>query len=206
MAGTFKDPIISGNGDRPNRMSLSISVPWLSIIHAELRSPFVSLFVRRADVLICRYWHFLLYLFVTLVAFELLLSPLPSLYATYSTLIGYLGLSIEATLPLPQILSNYRSRSCKGFRLSVLASWIAGDVMKMFWFFTATSEIPWAFKMCGIFQMCCDMFLGFQYALYGDGPGEVGRKEHVDMIGLGAGSRGASRARTPVREKDLQLS
>jgi hypothetical protein len=152
-----------------------------------------------------RYWHFLLYLFVTLVAFEILLSPLPSLYATYNTLIGYLGLSIEATLPLPQILSNYRSRSCKGFRLSVLASWIAGDVMKMFWFFTATSEIPWAFKLCGIFQMCCDMFLRFQYAIYGDGPGEMGRKEHVEISGLGAGSRGVSRVRTPVGEKDIRL-
>lgn len=159
----------------------------------------------QALTVLCRYWHFLLYLFVTLLAFELLLSPVPSLYATYSTLIGYLGLSIEATLPLPQILSNYRSRSCKGFRLSVLASWIAGDLMKMFWFFTATSEIPWAFKMCGIFQMCCDLFLGFQYAIYGDGPGEVGRKEHVEMSGLVARSRGVSRVRTPVGEKDLRL-
>jgi len=148
------------------------------------------------------YWHFLLYLFVTLVAFEFLLSPLPSLYATYSMLIGYIGLSIEATLPLPQILSNYRSQSCKGFRLSVLGSWLAGDFMKMFWFFTATSEIPWAFKLCGIFQMCCDSFLGVQYAIYGDGPGEIGRKEHVEMNGLGLGSKGVSRARTPVAEKD----
>lgn len=77
--------------------------------------------------------------------------------------------------------------------------------MKMFWFFTATSEIPWAFKMCGIFQMGCDMFLGFQYAIYGDRPGEMGRKEHVEMAGLGLGSRGVSRVRTPVGEKDVRL-
>jgi hypothetical protein len=78
--------------------------------------------------------------------------------------------------------------------------------MKMFWFFTATSEIPWAFKMCGIFQMGCDLFLGVQYAIYGDGSGglagEMGRKEHVEMGGLGVGSRGVSRVRTPVGEKE----
>ena len=78
--------------------------------------------------------------------------------------------------------------------------------MKMLWFFTATTEIPWAFKLCGIFQMGCDTFLGCQYALYGDGPGEVGRKVHAEMSGFGVGSRGVSRVRTPViGEKDLRL-
>jgi len=115
-------------------------------------------------------------MFIILVALELALAPLPPVYEMYSIAIGYLGLSIEATLPLPQILSNYRSKSCKGFRLSVLASWIAGDIMKMFWFFTATTEIPWAFKLCGIFQMCCDFFLGGQYWVYGAGPSIV--KDH----------------------------
>ena len=75
--------------------------------------------------------------------------------------------------------------------------------MKMFWFFTATSEIPWAFKMCGIFQMGCDMFLGFQYAVYGEGLGEASRKNHAEMSGLG--SRGVIRVRTPMGEKDGML-
>lgn len=78
--------------------------------------------------------------------------------------------------------------------------------MKMFWFFTATSEIPLAFKLCGIFQMCCDSFLGVQYAMYGDGPGELGRKEYLEKAGLGIGPRGASRVRTPVGEKDVRLA
>lgn len=41
--------------------------------------------------------------------------------------------------------------------------------MKMFWFFTSTTEIPWAFKLCGIFQAGCDAFLGIQYLMYGAG-------------------------------------
>lgn len=133
------------------------------------------------------YWQFLVYLFVTLTAFEIVLAPMPDLYSFYSSAIGYIGLSIEATLPIPQILSNYRTRSTKGFRVSVLISWIAGDAMKMFWFFTATSEIPWAFKLCGIFQACCDLFLGFQYWMYGDGPQTttglgLGLKDHISPV------------------------
>jgi hypothetical protein len=116
-----------------------------------------------------RYWQFLLSLFVGLVICELLLAPVPSVYQSYSSLIGYIGLSVEAMLPIPQILANARSRSCKGFRVSVLASWLVGDSMKMFWFFTSTTTIPWAFKLCGMFQAACDSFLGVQYLMYGDG-------------------------------------
>lgn len=119
----------------------------------------------------------MLYLFLTLLACEILLSPFPPTYALYSVTIGYVGLAIEATLPVPQVLANHRSRSCKGFRVSVLASWIAGDIMKMFWFFSASTEIPWAFKLCGMFQMCCDLYLGCQYLMYGEG--ETVLKDHV---------------------------
>jgi solute carrier family 66, member 2 len=123
---------------------------------------------RAADVW-NRYWQALLSLFAGLVVCELLLSPLPSVYQSYSSAIGIIGLSVEAILPIPQILSNARSRSCKGFRLSVLASWLLGDSMKMFWFFTSSTTIPWAFKICGMFQAACDSFLGIQYMMYGDG-------------------------------------
>ncbi|KAI0157804.1 hypothetical protein GGR57DRAFT_55977 [Xylariaceae sp. FL1272] len=108
------------------------------------------------------YWHFLLYLFVSLAALELLLAPFDSVYPAYSVLIGYIGLSVEATLPLPQLYANAQSKSCKGFRFSVLASWLIGDAMKMFWFFTATTEIPLAFKLCGTFQAMCDALIGLQ--------------------------------------------
>ncbi|KAF8861176.1 hypothetical protein BDZ45DRAFT_800144 [Acephala macrosclerotiorum] len=152
------------------------------------------------------YWQFLLYLFIGLTCLELLLSPIPSLYSLYSASIGVIGLSIEATLPLPQILANFRARSCKGFRLSVLASWIAGDIMKMFWFFTATSEIPWTFKLCGIFQMCCDLFLGGQYWVYGD-KGEPVIKEHEMRMNGHAYDHHAHSIgiRTLVGEKDVRL-
>lgn len=122
---------------------------------------------------VTRYWQFILYLFAGLLVCEVIMSSIPPVYATYSVLVGYIGLSVEATLPIPQILANAQSKSVKGFRLSVLASWIGGDAMKIFWFFTATTEIPLAFKICGIFQAACDCFLGFQYFIYGEGESTV---------------------------------
>lgn len=79
--------------------------------------------------------------------------------------------------------------------------------MKMFWFFTATSEIPWTFKLCGIFQMCCDLFLGGQYWVYGD-KGEPVIKEHEmkKMNGHTYDHHAHSTGmRTPVGEKDVRL-
>ncbi|KAK4069769.1 uncharacterized protein Triagg1_6899 [Trichoderma aggressivum f. europaeum] len=120
------------------------------------------------------YWQFIVYLFMGLLAGEVVVSGMtPGYYPTYSELVGIIGLSVEAILPIPQIIANAQSKSCKGFRVSVLASWIGGDAMKIYWFFTATTEIPVAFKVCGIFQACCDCFLGIQYFFYGDGKGAI---------------------------------
>ncbi len=58
--------------------------------------------------------------------------------------------------------------------MSVLANWLLGDAMKMGYFFASDAgKVPWAFKMCGVFQAGCDAALGVQYWMYGDGPGEV---------------------------------
>ena len=70
--------------------------------------------------------------------------------------------------------------------------------MKMFWFFNATTEIPWAFKLCAIFQMSCDMTLGVLYWMYGEGVSVL--KDHaVEMNGSLGG-------RPPTGEKDARLS
>ncbi len=78
-------------------------------------------------------------------------------------------------IALPQLYSNYTSQSCKGFRLSVLGNWLLGDTMKMSYFFLQdSSTVPLAFKACGVFQAFCDLGLGAQYCIYGNGPEEVG--------------------------------
>lgn len=46
--------------------------------------------------------------------------------------------------------------------------------MKMgFFFLSEEGKVPWAFKMCGLFQACCDAGLGVQWWVFGDG--EEGR-------------------------------
>lgn len=111
------------------------------------------------------YYQFLAYLTSALFAIHVLL-PFVSSSPTYISFLGYAGLAVEAILPLPQILKNYDARSCKGFRLSVIANWLAGDAMKMSYFFLSSDVIPWPFRLCGIFQACCDCYLGYQFYLY----------------------------------------
>ena len=121
------------------------------------------------------YWRFLLILTLTLLTLHIFLRPSPGHAGAYTTLLGTLGLSIEALLPLPQLWQNYSTRSCRGFRLSVLGNWLFGDAMKMgFFFLGASGTIPWAFKACGCFQAGCDLGLGVQWWIYGEGEGDGG--------------------------------
>lgn len=116
----------------------------------------------------CRYFTSLLYLTLTLTV--LTLSPLPTLLPSlYYPTLGYLGLLIEATLPIPQLLANASSRSCAGFRLSVIANWLIGDAFKMSYFFLGSEPVPWPFKLCGLFQAACDLGLGYQFWVFGAG-------------------------------------
>lgn len=111
------------------------------------------------------YWQFLGYYTVSLWALQIILGS----SQFYVSTLGSLALAVEAILPLPQIYSNHMNRSCKGFRLSVLINWLVGDVLKMSFFFLSESPVPWAFKACGLFQFGCDMYLGIQYAQFGEG-------------------------------------
>ena len=44
-------------------------------------------------------------------------------------------------------------------------------------------KVPWAFKMCGIFQAACDVGLGMQYWLYGEGTGLDERNGSLEREG-----------------------
>ena len=111
------------------------------------------------------YWQFVAYYTVVLAILQLLIGS----NTAYIALQGYVALSVEAILPIPQILENERLRSSKGFRLSVLINWLVGDAFKMTYFFLSEGSVPWAFKLCGLFQAACDCYLGVQYLKYGAG-------------------------------------
>ncbi|KAE8150116.1 hypothetical protein BDV25DRAFT_155074 [Aspergillus avenaceus] len=111
------------------------------------------------------YWMFLAYFLAALSFIQVCLPPLAQ-SQFYINCLGYIGLAVEATLPLPQIIANHQSRSCSGFRVSVLAAWILGDLMKLSYFFCGSDVIPWAFRMCALFQCICDLYLGVQFWMY----------------------------------------
>ncbi|KAH8832377.1 hypothetical protein DL96DRAFT_1581828 [Flagelloscypha sp. PMI_526] len=68
--------------------------------------------------------------------------------------LGFLALGLESTLPIPQLISNYRQRSLYGFRMSTLVGWFGGDAFKTAYFFAKKSPLP--FKVCAIFQLSID--------------------------------------------------
>ncbi|KAB8274186.1 hypothetical protein BDV30DRAFT_95281 [Aspergillus minisclerotigenes] len=111
------------------------------------------------------YWMFLAYFIAALSFIQICLPPIAQ-SEFYINCLGYIGLAVEATLPLPQIIANHQSRSCKGFRLSVVAAWILGDLMKLSYFFCSQEVIPWAFRLCALFQCVCDLYLGVQFWMY----------------------------------------
>ncbi|KAF2801760.1 uncharacterized protein BDZ99DRAFT_504449 [Mytilinidion resinicola] len=120
------------------------------------------------------YWSFLTYFAGTLLVVQVLLGTTP-LFMSYTALLGFVALAIEATLPLPQLYANQKRRGCKGFRVSVIGNWLVGDVFKMWFFFASGSGeggVPVAFKLCGVFQMLCDIGLGVQWWVFGDGEEE----------------------------------
>jgi hypothetical protein len=45
-------------------------------------------------------------------------------YSGFIEVLGFLSLGIESTLPLPQLLTNFKHRSTDGFSLLILASWV----------------------------------------------------------------------------------
>ncbi|KAL1991845.1 hypothetical protein VTN49DRAFT_5153 [Thermomyces lanuginosus] len=111
------------------------------------------------------YWLFLCYMTATLFAIHVFL-PIISRTEAYINLLGTAGLTVEALLPLPQIITNQRARSCRGFRLSVIVAWLLGDAMKIYYLFSTKDVVPLGFKMCATFQSVCDAYLGVQYWMF----------------------------------------
>ncbi|KAF5336087.1 hypothetical protein D9611_006234 [Ephemerocybe angulata] len=82
--------------------------------------------------------------------------------------LGFIALGLESTLPIPQLISNYRQRSLYGFRMSTLIGWAGGDSFKTVYFFLQHS--PLQFKVCAIFQLSIDCAIVVQRIMYGTKP------------------------------------
>jgi uncharacterized protein with PQ loop repeat len=49
---------------------------------------------------------------------------------TFVAILGFVALGLESTLPIPQLISNYKQKSLYGFRASTLVGWVGGDSFK----------------------------------------------------------------------------
>ncbi|KJA25684.1 hypothetical protein HYPSUDRAFT_93564, partial [Hypholoma sublateritium FD-334 SS-4] len=87
---------------------------------------------------------------------------------TFVSILGFVALGLESTLPIPQLLSNYRQRSLYGFRMSTLIGWVGGDSFKTVYFFVKHN--PLQFQVCAIFQLSVDIAIVLQRCIYGASP------------------------------------
>ncbi|EST08183.1 hypothetical protein PSEUBRA_002270 [Kalmanozyma brasiliensis GHG001] len=119
------------------------------------------------------YLVFLLLLILLLTLLYLLLSW----SSTFISILGYLALGLESTLPIPQLISNYRRKSLAGFRSSVLVGWLGGDSFKLLYFVLRGSPVQ--FTVCAVFQLSVDLAIVAQRAMYR----EQTEREEAEMRG-----------------------
>lgn len=79
-------------------------------------------------------------------------------------MIGYLSMSIEATLGLPQLISNYRTKSVEGLSFIMIATWFVGDFFKTLYY--VMERQPFQFIMCGAVQLTVDILIILQIIAY----------------------------------------
>ncbi|KAG7571323.1 hypothetical protein FFLO_00675 [Filobasidium floriforme] len=80
--------------------------------------------------------------------------------------LGLIALGLESTLPIPQLLSNYRRRSTEGFSDLVLAGWLGGDIFKTGFYLARHS--PMQFTICGAITVLLDLCVLAQRLIYRD--------------------------------------
>ncbi|KAF9245327.1 hypothetical protein BU15DRAFT_85649 [Melanogaster broomeanus] len=86
----------------------------------------------------------------------------------YISILGFVALGLESTLPIPQLISNYKQKSLYGFRASTMIGWVGGDAFKTAYFFMQGS--PLQFQACAIFQLSIDLVIVGQRLYYGNAP------------------------------------
>ncbi|KAL6300039.1 hypothetical protein BKA93DRAFT_803682 [Sparassis latifolia] len=97
----------------------------------------------------------------------------------FITILGFVALGLESTLPIPQLISNHKQRSLYGFRMSTLVGWFGGDSFKTVYFFVQKS--PLQFKVCAIFQLSIDCAIVAQRIIFGNAIPATTLREEDDI-------------------------
>jgi hypothetical protein len=83
-------------------------------------------------------------------------------------------MSIEATLGLPQLISNYKTKSIEGLSLMMIGSWFVGDFFKTLYY--VIEHQPFQFTMCGAVQLTVDILIILQIIAYSKNSDKLGAK------------------------------
>jgi hypothetical protein len=82
----------------------------------------------------------------------------------YIELLGYISGSVEATLGVPQVISNYSTKNTKGFSLVLIATWVGGDSFKLIFYYYSNSPIQLIMSSVG--QLTVDFVILYQMWYY----------------------------------------
>ena len=85
-------------------------------------------------------------------------------FGYFGQMIGLLSMGIESTLGLPQLISNYQTKSVQGLSFTMIAMWFMGDFGKTVYFIVEAQ--PFQFVMCGVIQLTVDIMIIIQIVWY----------------------------------------
>jgi hypothetical protein len=105
--------------------------------------------------------------------------------------LGGASLGVEALLPVPQAVANWRRRSTEGMSRVLIGAWVVGDAFKTV--YAVAKGEPAQFAACGAVQLAVDCVILAQMAVYGGGGGGGGGSSGSSGGG-GAESAGAAAA------------
>ncbi|KAI8352341.1 PQ loop repeat-domain-containing protein, partial [Mortierella sp. GBAus27b] len=105
--------------------------------------------------------------FIFIIIYTSVLSVLMYFFGNKSLFVeclGFVALGIEATVPMPQAIHNYHTKSTVGFSPSIVLMWVIGDSVKMYYFISQHAKFQ--FIGCGAVQLCVDVVIIVQTIIY----------------------------------------
>ena len=148
----------------------------LALLHACLRFRRVVPKFAFTDVSLAAFWNYRTYAdyLLCLATIFLFFAGLTVVLwgDAWFHVLGFVALMTEAMLGVPQLYRNHVNRSTHGLSTALIATWLAGDVSKAFYYWHRGS--PMQFIVCAIVQISVDAYIIYQIATLGSG------KQHVD--------------------------
>jgi len=113
-------------------------------------------------------WPFIIDYVFFIICFIIILCLLVNIITfqnlIFVELLGSLSAMVEASLAIPQIISNFKHKSTESLSTFLVANWLLGDIIKTFYFLKTFSPIQ--LVLCGIFQIIIDIGIIFQIFIY----------------------------------------